>query len=154
MSGYRSQANHALYLARILIAGWRGDSERAIIPAIALAQAYEPAVCNQLASAYGWFLLEITRPDEAPAIPPRCCAELPEPPPGRVLPGEIREFEALEREGWLQDVLRDRRGMVARGRATGNLATAATGADAAECERWADRMQALFDRMSDSLDEY
>ncbi len=154
MSSYRAQANHALYLARLLTAGWQRELAAATEPVLALAQAYEPAVCNHLASAYGWFLLEIIQPDPAPEVPPRSCAELPPLPAGRVVPGEIREFSRLEREGWLADVLRDRRGMVGRGRSVGNLAQAELTAGAEDCARWADRLQDLFDRMGDSLDEY
>ena len=154
MSSYRAQANHALYLARILTAGWQRELDAANVPVTVLAQAYEPAVCDHLASAYGWFLLEITQPDPAPELPPRGCGELPPPPPGRVLPGEVREFSQLEREGWLGELLRDRRGLVSRGRSVGNLASAELATGPEDCAAWADRLQDLFDRMGDSLDEY
>ncbi len=154
MSSYRAQANHALYLARLLTAGWQRELAAANVPAAALAQAYEPAVCNHLASAYGWFLLEITQPEPAPEFPPRGCDQLPPPPAGRVLPGEVREFSRLEREGWLGEVLRDRRGTVGRGRSTGNLIGAEVATGPEDCAAWADRLQDLFDRMGDSLDEY
>lgn len=154
MGGYRAQANHALYLARILATGWQRAIEEAHTPGISLAQAYEPAICNHLIAAYGWFLLEITQPDPAPELPPRGCEQLPPPPEGRVLPGEVLEFRQLEQRGWLRDLLRERGGAVARARTQGNLASAAASMGPADFMTWADRLEALFGRMSDSLDEY
>ena len=153
MSGHRAQANHRLYLARLLVQGWEDALARERVPNWTLAQAYEPAVCDHLADAYGWFLMEIAQPDPAPDAPPRGCAQLPPPPPGKMLPPEVREFAQLEESDWLSDILRSRRGAVARQRSADNLAGAAPAGPQGYHEA-IDRLQALFDRMSDSLDEY
>ena len=83
MSGYRAQANHRLYLARLLADAWAQALAAEEVPAWTLAQAFEPAACDHLADAYGWFLLEIAQPDPAPAQPPHGCAELPPAAPGK-----------------------------------------------------------------------
>ncbi len=154
MAGYRAQANHALYLARILAAGWQRAVDERQIPLTSLAQAYEPAACNHLIAAYGWFLLEITQPEPAPELPPRGCDQLPPPPEGRVFPGEVLEFRQLEQHGWLRELLRERGGAVARARSQGNLASEAAALGPEDFMAWADRLETLFGRMSDSLDEY
>jgi hypothetical protein len=154
MSGYRSQANHSLYLARIVSSAWRQAIDSEQIPVVTLAQAFDPAVRGHLVAAYGWFLLEITRPDPAPELPPRSCSELGVPAQGRVHPGEIREFQRLEADGWLRDLLRPQAGAAGRVGQSGNLAVAAAGPGPREFEAWGDTLQGFFERMSDSLDEY
>lgn len=153
MGSARGKANHALYLARILIGAWQRDHADGSIAAITLAQAYAPAVRGHLLDAYGWFLLEITRPGALPDTPPRCLAELPAQAEGKALPGEIREFQQLEREGWIGELLAYSP-VVAAMPSAGNLAANVSGPTPADATAWADRLQALFDRMGDSLDEY
>lgn len=153
MSSARGQANHALYLANILLAGWRRDLDAQTVAARTLAQAYLPAVRDHLVSAYGWFLLDITRPGALPDQPPRCLAELPDIAAGKAVPGEIREFEQLELSGWLAEMLADD-SQPSTPTSTGNLAVAAPDAGPEQAQHWADQLQSLFDRMGDSLDEY
>lgn len=153
MSQSHAQANHRLYLARLLIAAWERELEGQRVPAWTLAQAFEPAICDHLADAYGWFLLEIIRLDDPPELPPRRCAQLPPPAAGRERPPELREFELLERDGWLAEVLRERRGVIRPQRSSGSLAGTAP-PEPARAREWADSLQALFDRMSESLEEY
>jgi hypothetical protein len=152
MTDYRGQANHSLYLGRVVLDAWREGLARQDTPAAVLAEAFEPAACDHLVNAYGWFLLHIARPEPAPAVPPRGCAELPPPAEGKVEAGEIREFRQLE-QGWLGDLLLDRRGPVERRRTPASLAETAP-ADPARVQQWADRLEELFERMLDSLDEY
>src|SRR5690606_2772142 len=70
MSSPRGQANHGLYLARVLLAAWRRDLAAEDIPASVLAQAVGPAVRGHLLDAYGWFLLDLQKPAQLPATPP------------------------------------------------------------------------------------
>jgi hypothetical protein len=155
MSSSRARANHDLYLAKIQLAGWRQALAEQDIPAVTLTQAYLPAVREHVLGAYGWFLLEVSGSEQPGGNPPRGCAGLPDIAAGRAVPGEIREFQQLESDGWLSELLSE--GDVA-GRAAplrGNLAVAAP--ESASCEQaqqWINHLQALFDRMSDSLDEY
>ena len=153
MSSARGQANHSLYLARILLAAWRRDLDAESVAAITLDQAYLPAVRNHLSRAYGWFLLEITRPGALPADPPACLADLPEVVDGKAVPGEILEFQRLEQDGWIADMLSTDAAPV-RVSSVGNLAanTSLSGPD--QALQWASQLQQLFDRMADSLDEY
>jgi hypothetical protein len=153
MSQCHAQANHRLYLARLLIAAWERELDAQRVPAWTLAQAFEPAVSDHLADAYGWFLLEVARPDDLPAVPPRRCNQLPPTAAGRERPPELREFELLEQQGWLAEVLQERRGAIAPQRAVTSLAGAAP-PEPARAREWADALQALFDRMSESLEEY
>jgi hypothetical protein len=153
VSTARGQANHALYLARILLAAWRRDLAAESVANVTLTQAYLPAVREHLALAYGWFLLEITRPGAVPETPPRGIAHLPGIEEGKAIPGEIREFQQLEQDGWIGDMLA---ASPARSAAPSpdNLAVVAPIAGPDQASLWADQLQSVFDRMGDSLDEY
>ena len=153
MSSARGQANHALYLARILLSAWRRDLSAESVASVTLTQAYMPAVQRHLGRAYGWFLIEVTRPGGLPSDPPLSVAELPEVVAGKAVPGELKEFQQLEQAGWIGDMLADE-GLQVATASSDNLAVNANiqGPDLAAV--WADQLQSLFDRMGDSLDEY
>lgn len=153
MTFTRGRANHSLYLARILLQGWRDALSARATPGNTLSQAYLPAVRLHLADAYGWFLLEITRPGEMPGSPPHSVTRLPDMADGKAVPGEVREFQQLEQEGWIGDMLAAGDAVAVAGRSADNLATSATPGPE-DAARWADALQQLFDRMGDSLDEY
>lgn len=156
MSRARAQANHELYLARILLSSWRDALAAEVDPALALGQAFVPGIRAHLVKAYGWFLLEVSGVKALPVQPPGNCSELPEPEPGKAVPGEIQEFRRLESDGWLAAMLAaegEIAAVEARNRA--NLASAAPdlpGPDMAQA--WLDQLHRLFARMGDSLDEY
>ncbi len=157
-SSARARANHKLYLARILLDAWQRALDGEDIPANTLAQAFFRPVREHLIGAYGWFLLALCHLDELQPYPPRSCAELPELPQGRAVPGEVHEFQHLEDSGWLADLL-DERDELARvshrsGEAGRNLATTASELPGpAEMSFWSEQLEALFNRMGDSLDE-
>lgn len=153
MGSARGQANHALYLARILLAAWRRDLDAESVAAITLTQAYLPAIRRHLCRAYGWFLMEITRPGALPEDPPASLAELPDIAAGKAVPGEILEFQRLEADGWIGEMLGGDAAAIPAASA-GNLAMSAPPAGPGQAERWAVELQSLFDRMGDSLDEY
>ncbi|PLW69486.1 hypothetical protein [Pseudohalioglobus lutimaris] len=153
MSSARGRANQCLYLARILTAAWQRDLAAETIPASVLAQAYLPCVRSHLRDAYGWFLVEVTRPGVLPDLPPTCIAELPEVAQGKAVPPEVREFHLLEGSGWIAEMLAADADSATSASSMGNLATAVTAADPQRASQWADLLQALFDRMGDSLDE-
>ncbi|TGD73582.1 hypothetical protein E4634_11190 [Mangrovimicrobium sediminis] len=153
MSSARARANHHLYLARTLLRGWQREADEEAVPGSILSQAYLPAVREHLVLAYGWFLLEITRPEPMPAQPPRCVAQLPALPQGKSLPGEAREFEQLEQGGWLAELL-DTDAATTASRTPGNLASTPAFTTARDAGAWADALQKVFDRMGDALDEY
>lgn len=161
MSSLRGRANHKLYLARILLAGWREALRCERLPALVLSQAYFEPVREHLIGAYGWFLLAVIDADAAPALLPRRCADLPRVLEGRAIPGEIAEFRHLEAEGWLAELLREREEIASGSvgdrlsRHPQNLAVVAPalpGPD--EVAQWAERLETLFDRMGTSLDEF
>jgi hypothetical protein len=155
MSSARAQANHRLYLARILLASWRDALDRQELPAATLAQAFDEAVREHLLAAYGWFLLEITRPEPPPAAPPRGCAELPPTTVGKARPGEIRELAQLESGGWLRPLLAGEASEISSPRSAANLAVPApAAAEHQQLAQLADRLESLFDRMGTFLDEY
>ncbi|RLQ22935.1 hypothetical protein DWB85_05700 [Seongchinamella sediminis] len=153
MSSARGQANHALYLANILLAAWRRDLAEESVAAVTLNQAYLPAIRAHLRHAYGWFLLEITRPGALPPQPPASLAELPGIDAGKALPGEIVEFQRLEAGGWIGDMLADDTAEESVA-SSGNLARGAPASGPEQASQWAGQLQSLFDRMGDSLDEY
>lgn len=155
MSSSRALANHNLYLAKIQLSGWRHALAAQDIPAVTLTQAYLPAVREHLLAAYGWFLLEISGIEQMGDKPPRGCAELPDIAAGKAVPGEIREFQQLESEGWLAELLSEGDVPARAAPMQGNLAV--TAPESASCEQvqlWINNLSAVFDRMSDSLDEY
>jgi hypothetical protein len=155
MNSSRALANHGLYLAKIQLSGWRHALAAQDIPVVTLTQAYLPAVREHLLAAYGWFLLEVSGTEQLGGKPPRGCAGLPGIAAGRAVPGEIREFQQLESEGWLAELLSEGDVSVRAASIQGNLAVAAP--ELASCEQvqqWINNLEALFDRMSDSLDEY
>ncbi|RLA49405.1 MAG: hypothetical protein DRR04_00485 [Gammaproteobacteria bacterium] len=155
MSSARARANHGLYLAKIQLSGWRRALAAQDIPAVTITQAFLPAVREHLLAAYGWFLLEVSGSEQLTGQPPRGCAGLPDIAAGRAVPGEIREFHQLETQGWLAEIVSDHEVPVRATPMQGNLAVAAP--ELTGCERaqqWIDNLEALFDRMSNSLDEY
>ncbi len=153
MSSARARANHHLYLARTLLRGWQREADDEVVPGSVLSQAYLPGVREHLVLAYGWFLLEITRPEPLPAQPPRSVAQLPPLAQGKSLPGEAREFQHLEQGGWLAELL-DTTTAAPAARTPGNLASAPAFTTARDAGAWAEALQAVFDRMGDALDEY
>lgn len=155
MSSARGRANHGLYLARILLSAWREALARQELPAAVLAQAFHPAARNHLLDAYGWFLLALSQADPLPATPPRCCAELPPAPQGKVLPGEVNELRQLETAGWLGAMLEERAFAPSGSQRQGSLARVVSDQpDPEQIEHWLEQLAGLFDRMGDSLDEY
>ena len=155
MSSARAQANHKLFLAKIQLAAWRQAMAAQDIPAIVLTQAFLPAVRDHLMQAYGYFLLAVSGIEQVPGRPPAGCGELPDIARGQAISGEIREFEQLEKDGWLAQLLAEPDDAVQSVRAAGNLAVASPlSADSGSVQQWVDHLEALFARMSDSLDEY
>lgn len=156
MTTARGQANQKLYLARVLLTAWREALVAQQLPAQVLTQAFLPAIRQHLVDAYGWFLLEISGSDATSLQLPRSCGDLPAPAEGKVVAGEIREFKQLEKAGWLARLLQvDDAIAQPSTRSPQNLASEApilTGPD--EAETWLDNLAALFERMSESLDEY
>tara|TARA_R110002110_G_scaffold66978_1_gene183115 strand:+ start:215212 stop:215673 length:462 start_codon:yes stop_codon:yes gene_type:complete len=152
MSSCRARANHSLYLGKIVLAGWRNALNEGNYPVLTTHQAYRAAVQRHLREAYGWFLLSVAGIEEA-AAPPLCCDELPPVPQGKAVAGEVREFMQLEQSGWLQQMLADDMDAKPSVRSSGNLAVQHTVDGPEEAQNWADQLGAVFDRMSDSLDE-
>lgn len=162
MSTPRALANQKLYCAKILIAGWRAALAQEQIASTVLEQAFGAPICHHLVAAYGWFLLEVAQPDQMPAAPPRQCSDLPAVAQGRETPPEIREFQQLEREPWLAQILDvvviQTRGDIEAAVSTtspDNLATAqGPGFTPQQAEQVHRHLNELFQRMTDSLDEY
>ncbi|HAN28179.1 MAG TPA: hypothetical protein DCP75_10760 [Haliea salexigens] len=153
MSSLRGQANHALYLGRILLQSWEQAQGAESLPAHLLAQAFGPAVRQHLLRAYGWFLLDLQKPAQLPAEPPACVAALPPTAPGKAQPAELTEFAQLEADGWLAPLLQEP-GTETPRRSEGSLAATASGLpDRTELQSIADRLDAAFSRMGDLLDE-
>ncbi len=153
MSSPRGQANHHLYLARVLVAAWRRDLAAEDLPASVLAQAFGPAVRGHLLDAYGWFLLDLQKPAQLPEAPPHSVASLPPVAPGKALPAEIAEFSRLETEGWLAELVREPEAATARRTSTSLAAQAVALPDPETLEAQARQLDDAFARMGDFLDE-
>jgi hypothetical protein len=154
VSSARALANHRLYLAGIVLDSWAAALARQEIAASTLAQAFYGGAREHLVAAYGWFLVEITGAP-LPAEPPRSCTELPALVEGKAIPGEIREFQQLERRGWLAQMLAPGSTEIPASRQPNSLAVASNDLpDPNQVILWLRQLEATFDRMSDSLDEY
>ena len=102
----RSAANASLYRARILLQSWEAAKEGNRHEERLLTEAFLPAVQAHLLAAYGWYLLAVSGIEESSlASPPLNTSELDPPEAGRALAPELREFSALEKTGWLAQVL-------------------------------------------------
>lgn len=159
MNSARSRANHKLYLARIVLAAWREALQREDIARGTLSQAFRGAVSSHLFDAYGWLLLALAGVEDLPRSPPRSCADLPEVAPGRAVPGEIRELQQLEAGDWLAVLTGDESDSYpetpAAAARPGQLPVTQTDFPGPEpLAAWADQLEALMQRMGDSLDEY
>lgn len=155
MPSARALANQKLYYARLLAQSWRQalDSER--IPAQVLAGAFNDAARDHLRAAYGWFLLEIAQPAVLPGVPPIDSTQLPDLIPGKAMPGEVRELQQLEQGGWIEQILRPSEVGQNTVKMPGSLAISVEETPHPDAiDRWIAQFEALFDRMSDSLDEY
>ena len=159
MSSLRARANHSLYLARIQVSVWQNQVGREQIPVTTLAQAFLPAAGNHLRTAYGYFLLTLVGATQLETALPTTVSDLPDIPRGQMLPPEVAEFQILERQGWLAEMLGSVELNIAN-RSPGIAAvqtlalTPAASASPEQVLAWCDALQSLFDRMSDSLDEY
>ncbi|EED35070.1 hypothetical protein NOR51B_1012 [Luminiphilus syltensis NOR5-1B] len=141
-------------MASLLLDAWEGAPEHLMAGSSAIDAAYAPAVRLHLLDAYGWFLLAVQRISPLPGTPPQGVDQLPDRAAGIGRPGEIEEYRRLEREGWLSRLCAPLpAGMPAR-RRPGSLAVSNDYLDIAACRECKDHFEALFARMSDSLDEY
>jgi len=161
MSTARALANQKLYHAKVLIECWRNALNEEQVASRVLREAFGPAICDHLSGAYGWFLLEVTQPAEMPLKPPRRCAQLQAAPQGKETPPEIQEFRQLETQPWLAQILDPDFSRAGHGVSGGQLRSPTNLATESElefspdqAEQWHGNLSELFDRMSDSLDEY
>lgn len=151
----RGAANQSLYRARLLLAAWdRSRSEP--IPEAQLHGAFYPAVRLHLREAYGWFLLAVSGVAEAPVSSlPSSTASLPSPEPGKARMPEVAEFERLERQGWLAQLLTgDELSPQPRAAEAGLLVSDREAVGTAVLRSWVDELEATMARMDDSLNEY
>ena len=155
MSTPRALANQKLYHARILANSWRTELAAQVVPATVLAGAFQAPAVAHLRQAYGWFLVEIAQPAETPRIPPDAVDALPGIEPGRAAPGELHELRQLEQNGWLRDLLRAGEEPAQPTKSVDSLAIGVPqGISPDQIDDWIERLQQIFERMADSLDEY
>lgn len=156
MSSARALANQKLYHAKILIDHWQQALIAEQVASTVLEQAFGNPVREHLVGAYGWFLLEVSQPPSLPAVPPRCCNELAAVVEGLQIAPEILEFQQMERVPWLAQVLGSN--PTADERTTVSTHSLAIETDAIFTPELAmqagERLSGLFDRMTNSLDEY
>lgn len=154
MISARAQANQSLYLARIQLQAWADVLEQQQHPTHVIHRSFAFSVQNHLLDAFGWYALTVLGVTNPPLSPPHSCDDLPGVADGKSVPGEIREFQTLEQDGWLGQLQRELPVTSVPVRSPGNLASEVSLLpDQALMSGWADRLEALFDRMGDSLDE-
>ena len=153
----RGAANQSLYHARIALSAWDQARDADRHSDAQLTATFLPAVQLHLKQAYGWFLLAASGKESADwSELPETTAELAEPDAGKSVPPELREFSILESEGWLREMLAPweepdtqpamsaQAGLLTSDRAVPGFALA---------EQWVQRLNAMMDRMDDSLAE-
>lgn len=156
MASHRARANQSLYSAGILISAWRSATDTGDLPPGALNHAFLPAVHLHLQRAYGWFLLHVSGVEDWNGDPPGRTVELPPVPEGKAVSAEVREFEQLEKSGWLGELLTARDAIVGTpvSRADAGLAVVSLeGSDCDDAMQWKRNLETLFERMSDAIDE-
>jgi hypothetical protein len=153
----RALANQKLYHAVLHQRMLARELAREDVAAGVLLEAVGRSVQHHLRDAYGWFLLELAAVEDLPTVPPHSVAQLVA---GhdieRPLRGELVELMNLERRsGWLVDLLSDRSLSVAAARsAPAGLSLVQSDWSQAELQAWYEALEALIERMSDSLDEW
>jgi len=155
MNSPRSLANQKLYHARIVADGWRDALKAEQVPALILGQAFEPAARAHLRQSYGWFLLDFIQIKPLPDTPPESCDALPAVAPGKAFPGELRELQRLEKDGWLSEMLAA--GPVSQQTASSasNLAVSMPQLSSPDqIDQWITLLQGTFDRLAEFIDEY
>lgn len=155
MSSSRALANHKLYLAKIQLAAWGAQLQEQQLGANLLSQAFLPAVRGHLLEAYGWLLLTLIDVGEPAGSLPQSVDQLPDIPPGKAVPGNLIELQSLEQDGWLADLLTPPQAHATSvSRRPGNLAANSTSAAGLEeAAAWCTSMEAVIERLGDSLDE-
>ena len=155
MSSSRALANHKLYLAKIQLAAWRAQLQEQQLGVNVLSQAFLPAVRGHLLEAYGWLLLTLIDVGEPAGSLPHSVDQLPDIPPGKAMPGALIELQSLEHDGWLADLLAPLQAPATPvSRRPGNLAVnSMSAAGLEEAAVWCASMEAVIERLGDSLDE-
>ena len=153
MATARGFANHAIYMARILLDTWESTirSEKEFSPDV-VNGAFAPAVRLHLIDAYGWFLLDAIKAPRLPDHPPHGVADLPKQQKGLPVAELIEDFARLERSGWLADLLSpvpaglptEAKEMIVGGSLPGLR----------ECTAWRDSLANLFGDVSEIAQEY
>lgn len=153
MSSPLGLANHCLYQARLLLAGWALAKASEQFPSPALDLAFAPPVRDRLLEAYGWFLLAACRVTQIPPTPPRSVSELPPLPTGLVRPEEVERCIELERQGWLGALLNPISALPGV-TSTEMLATSHAAPNHDEMTAWATALAELAERLNEVVDEF
>ena len=155
MSPALGRANRSLYHASVLLAGWRRDEERGQLPQAVLSGAYGAGVQLHLQRAYGWFLLSLQGGAQLPDIPPANVSELLAASSDEMdaRRGEFTEFRQLENEGWLHSLLYLAPSPTARSNIASLAQDVGSDYDLDTCQRWQDQLEAVIERMVDSMEE-
>ena len=154
MSSARGLANHSLYMAKLLLEAWSDAEAAAPTRQQALNAAFAPALRNHLLDAYGWFLLALMRQTKLPGAPPHCTAQLPQRGPGIAEPGEIDEYRQAEQQGWLAGLQKPLPKGLPPARRNNMLAVTGTYPGYNDYREYCSTLDALFQRMADSVDEH
>lgn len=153
MSSARGFANHSLYMARLLVGAWRQQRDAAKAMPSAIDAAFAPAVRLHLLDAYGWFLLATVRATDLPTTPPHSVDTIPALGKGLALPAEVDEYRQLEQTAWLGRLQAPLPKGMPRPTAGNVLAISGGYPQLADYADWCEHFEALFTRISDSLDE-
>jgi hypothetical protein len=158
LSSARALANQKLYFASLHLRMLARELAGEDVPASLLLEAVGQSVQMHLQDAYGWFLLELGGIDALPKTPPNSVAAAHQAYPQIDLSrGEMIELQNLEqRAGWLQEMLLQRGTSTATGPATqpDGLSLVETSWNEQQLQNWAQKLSAIIERMSDSLDEW
>lgn len=153
MSSARGQANHHLYLARLLLEAWQQARAAGELRGTLVDQAWAPAVRLHLQRAWGWFLLALAQPAQLPPSLPDCVDALPAPPLGRSLPAELEECRQLESSPWLAPYLHESAPGEPAPARVGLAVSVDPASDPEALAATLDRLRDTFDRLGSFVDE-
>lgn len=153
MSQAQSFANHCMYMASVVLEGWRNAIAEEGKPLSVLTASFGPAVRLHLLDAYGWQLLACNRVTSIPTKPPHRAVDVPPLASGIKQSPEVTEMAMLERAGWLADLQREIPPGLTPQATNGFIAVSSNVFDFDTARHCFAELESLIVRVADAIDE-
>ena len=153
MSQAQSFANHCMYMASVVLEGWRNAIAEEAKPLSVLTASFGPAVRLHLLDAYGWQLLACNRVTSMPIKPPHRAVDVQPLAKGIAQSPEVTEMAMLERSGWLADLQREIPPGLTPQATRGFIAVSSNVFDFNTARHCFAELESLMARVADAIDE-